>query len=196
MKKYSNAGLLTEEFAMIPFATDFIGKLLYKMNKNSSILLNVDVPLNLYLRGEVFCEDISDLSEFSFDQKDLLNLLYNDFLLFVKKNPDPRALFRLLVSLDEESGKDASLQKQQGASIFKVVYTEKNQKTQTFEVRMRKKLALRGEVLLADMDLAYPDHGYTLERILALLYCDFIDKYRKGDNVEAINKILSILENE
>ena len=59
---------------------------------------------------------------------------------------------------------------------------------------MRRKFALRGEVLLADMEEVQPGHGYTLERVFELLYIDFIDKFRKGDNLPLIKNILALLE--
>jgi hypothetical protein len=164
------------------------------MNKSSIVLLTINVPLNLYLRAEVFCEDIHDLSEMPFVQNDLMNLLYNDFLLFAKKNPDPLALFRLLTSLDQ-SGKDSRLEKQ-GETVFTLIHKDKNQNMKTLNLRMRRKFALRGEVMLADMEEVQPKHGYTLEKVFELLYIDFIDKFRKGNNADAIKKILHLLDDE
>jgi len=194
VKKYSSANLLEDELSSIG-VSDFLNKLLYKLNKNSSVLLNINIPLNLYLRVEIFCEDIQDLSEIAFNQNDLMNLLYEDFLLFAKKNPNPKAVFKLLTSLDHVGGKECSLEPQ-GESIFKLVHIEQRQSMQKLQIKMKRKLALRGEVLLADIEEVQPEHGYTLERVLELLYIDFIDKFRKGDNETAINNILSLLSDE
>ncbi|TKH06131.1 hypothetical protein FC682_06175 [Peribacillus simplex] len=194
MGKYSQANLIDEELSLIG-STTFIGKLLHKVNKSSTILLNIDVPLNLFLRAEVFCEDIQDLSDLHFEQNDLMNLLYNDFLLFAKKNPDSNAIFRLLTSLDKYAGKDSRLEKH-GVSAFKLIHKEKNQEIKTLNLRMRRKYALRGEILLADMEEVQPEHGYTLERVFELLYIDFIDKFRKGDHAGVIENILRLLDDE
>lgn len=194
MGKYSNANLIDEELSLIG-STNFIGKMFHKMNKSSIILLSIKVPLNLYLRAEVFCEDIQDLSEMDFIQNDLMKLLYNDFLHFAKKNPDPRAIFKLLTSLERQAGKDSSLEKKTD-SVFKLVQKEIHQEMQPLHLRMRRKAALRGEILLADMEEVQQHHGYTLERVFELLYIDFIDKFRKGNNVEAMNTILRILDSE
>lgn len=192
MGKYSRADLLKEELALIS-SSDLFGRFLQKVNKTSTVLLTIEVPLNLYLRAEVFCEDIQELAEMPFVQNDLINLLYNDFLTYAKKNPDPRALFRLLTSLDQQAGKDARLEKQVG-SVFKLTHKDVHQEMKTLQLRMRRKFALRGEVLLADMEEVQPEHGYTLERVFELLYIDFIDKFRKGDNAAAIKNILALLE--
>lgn len=192
MGKYSRADLLKEELTLIG-SSDFLGRFLQKVNKTSSVLFTIEIPLNLFLRAEVFCEDIQDLAEMPFVQNDLINLLYNDFLTYAKKNPDPHALFRLLTSLDQQAGKDARLEKQ-GGSVFKLIHKDVHQEMKILQLRMRRKFALRGEVLLADMEEFQPGHGYTLERVFELLYIDFIDKFRKGDNSAAIKNILALLE--
>ncbi|MGM0890564.1 MAG: hypothetical protein ACQEW5_27430 [Bacillota bacterium] len=194
MGKYSQANLIDEELSLIG-SSNFIGKLLHKVNKSSTVILTIDVPLNLFLRAEVFCEDIQDLSDMHFEQNDLMNLLYNDFLLFAKKNPDSKALFRLLTSLEQHAGKNSRLQKY-GKSTFKLIHIDKNQEMKTLNLRMRRKFALRGEVLLADMEEVQPDHGYTLEKVFELLYIDFIDKFRKGNHSGAVENILRLLDDE
>lgn len=194
MGKYSQANLIDEELSLIG-SSSFIGKLLHKVNKSSTVLLSIDVPLNLFLRAEVFCEDIQDLSDMHFEQNDLMNLLYNDFLLFAKKNPDSKALFRLLTSLEQYAGKNSRLEKH-GESTFKLINIDKNQEMKTLNLRMRRKFALRGEVLLADMEEVQPDHGYTLEKVFELLYIDFIDKFRKGNHADVVENILRLLDDE
>ena len=194
MGKYSQANLIDEELSLIR-SNNFIGKMLHKMNKSSVILLSIHVPLNSYLRAEIFCEDIQDLSEMPFSQNDLMKLLYEDFLYFAKKNPDPKKMFKMLTTLEGESGKDAILEKQTD-SIFKLIHKDQHQELETLDIRMRRKYALRGEVLLADLEEDHPNHGFTIERVIELLYMDFIDKLRKGDNTEAMNTILRILDSK
>lgn len=191
MEKYSNADLLNEELSIVG-SSDFLGRLIQKMNKTSSVFLSIEIPKNLFLRASVFCDDIQELSEMSFVQNDLINLLYNDFLLYAKKNPDPKKIFSLLASL-EKSGKDTLLE-QKSKSVFKLVHRENHQDNVKLQLRMRRKVALRGEVLLADMEEVQPEHGYTLEKVIELLYIDFIDKFRKGDNESVIKNILALIE--
>lgn len=194
MGKYSQANLIDEEISLIK-SNNFIGKMLHKMNKTSVILLSIQVPLNSYLRAEIFCEDIQDLSEMPFSQNDLMKLLYEDFLYFAKINPDPKKMFKLLSTLERESGKDAILERQTD-SIFKLIHKYQHQELETLDLRMRRKYALRGEVLLADLEEHHPNHGYTIERVIELLYMDFIDTFRKGNNAEAVQKIIKLLDVE
>ena len=63
-------------------------------------------------------------------------------------------------------------------------------------LRMRKKFVLRGEILLADMEEVWPDHGFTMERIFELLYIDFIDQYRKGKSASVVERVLKLLDDE
>ncbi|MEJ9232588.1 hypothetical protein LAV79_24690 [Peribacillus butanolivorans] len=191
MGKYSKANLIDEELSLIG-STNFIGKMLHKMNKSSMILLSIEVPLNSYLRTEVFCEDIQDITETPFDQRDLLTLLYEDFLYEAKINPDLKKVFKVLTRLEHESGKTAVLEKKTD-SIFKLIHKEQHKELKSLDVRMRRKYALRGEIILADMEDPHPNHGYTIERVLELLYMDFIDDFRKGDNTEVIKKIIKLL---
>lgn len=191
MAKYSNADLLKEELSLIG-SNDFLGRVLQKINKTSTVLLTIEVLKSFYLRAAVFCEDIQELSEMPFDQNHLVNLLYNDFLLYAKKNPDPQAMFGLLASL-ERGGREHQLA-HQGNNFFKMVQQERYQEKIPVQLRLRRKAALRGEILLADMEEVQPEHGYTIEKILELLYTDFIDKFRKGDHTTALEAILKLLE--
>jgi len=192
MGKYSQIDLLAEELSLIG-EKDLLSKIIYKMTKTSSVILTIEVPLSFYLRAEVFCEDITELSKIKFNQKDLMNLLFNDFMLFAKKKPEPLTIFRLLTSLERESEGISNLEKQQGGNVFKLIHQQREQKMQLLQLRFRRKAALRGEILLADMEEVQPEHGYTLEKVLTLLYCDFVDKLRKGNISAAIDSIISSL---
>ncbi|MEK4951939.1 hypothetical protein NST12_16730 [Bacillus sp. FSL W8-1127] len=192
MKKYSEADVLGEEFSLLPNTNKFLGKLIYRFHRMSSTFLVIEVPLNIYLRAEIFCEDVRDLSETEFGQQDLMNLLYHDFLRYAQKNPDPQYIFQLLTSLDPSHGNKIHLQKKPNSSTFQ--RTEKPIQQQTLYITLRKKYALRGEVLLADMEEIFPNHGFTLEKIFRLLYCDFIEKLKKGENNKSIENILKLLE--
>lgn len=51
----------------------------------------------------------------------------------------------------------------------------------TPNVRLKRKQALRGEVMLSDIATVYPHHPFTLERVLEILLIDFITKYERGE---------------
>lgn len=195
MKKYSSANLIDEELSLIS-SSDFVSKMIYKMTKTTTISLKIEVPLTIYLRAEILCEDIMELSEMPFYQNDLMNLLYNDFLLYAKKNPDPMSMFNRLNRLEKEVGKVSSLQKQDGKSIFSRIHQEKPQQMKSIICGMKRKLALRGEIILADMEEIQKEHGFTLERVFELLYIDFIEKFRRGSTKDSIENILYLLDED
>lgn len=193
MGMYSQANLLDDELSFVHSKEGIIGKFLYKMNKNTPVIFSFQVPKNLYLRAEILCEDIEELSEMPFTQSTLIHLLYNDFLFHCKRNPDPRSHFNLLCNLEKTSGKQTHLQKENDHT-FKLVYQETHQEMKKIQIQIKRKIALRGEVLLADMEEVQPQHGFTLERIFELLYVDFIDTFRKGDSTETLNKLLKLIQ--
>jgi hypothetical protein len=45
----------------------------------------------------------------------------------------------------------------------------------------KRKDVLRGEVMLSDIAQVFPNHHFTLERVLEILLIDFIVKYSKGE---------------
>ncbi|WP_428909451.1 hypothetical protein [Niallia sp. Krafla_26] len=191
MKKYSEANLLKDELDFIPANSDVFSKFLYKLNKKTMVYLKINLPVSLYLRAEIFCEDIEELSEMEFTQTDLINILYNDFLLYAKKNPDPHKIYDLLLSLDQDK-KQLKLV-QESESVFTTLRKSEYQNMQPLQIKMRRKEALRGEVLLADIEEVVPDHGYTLEKLFELLYCDFVEKFRKENSKNVIENVLKSL---
>lgn len=194
MVKFSRANLLQDELEQIR-NSNYLGKLMHRFQKNTNVYFRIEIPNNLFLRGEVFCDDIQELAEMKFTQNDLMNLLYNDFLTYAKKHPEPRAILNLLISL-ERSGKSSELEQQQVKSVFKLVHRDVQLEMKSVPIVMRRKSALRGEILLADMEEVHPNHGYTLERVFELIYIDFIQKFRKGDNAAALSNILALLNDE
>ena len=66
-------------------APNLLGKLWHRTKQSGSLLLDIYLPVPVYIRGKAFCEDIEELSESVFTQADLINLLYHDWLLFAKR---------------------------------------------------------------------------------------------------------------
>lgn len=196
MVRYSAADLLAEELSLRT-PQDLVSKMIYKLAKTSSVKLTIEVPLTLYLRAEIFCEDVQDIGEIQFNQADLIAVLYDDFLLYAKKNPDPNHLLKILNTLNQQVGKKTNLEQQQDQSVFKLVHqSNTDQQMQAIEITFKRKSALRGEVILADIGEVHPVYHYTLEIMIQLLYCDFVEEFRKGDNNDALDAILARLKEE
>ncbi|PGQ88321.1 hypothetical protein [Priestia megaterium] len=195
MKKYSSSNLLQKELTQ-GSKNSFFGKLLYEFDKSSTKTLTLLVPMDVFVRAQVFCEDIEDLSGMEFTQADLIDILYMDFLTEIKAKPDHQGIFNMLIQLERGSGKDLGIVRSKKGSVFEVIHEFRDKNMEELKVKFRRKLILRGEILLADLESVFPDHGFMLENVLELLYCDFINNYRKGNNKKAVKEILKVLEEE
>lgn len=58
------------------------------------------------------------------------------------------------------------------------------------EFRIKRSLALRLEVLLADIAELYPDSKFSIENVLEIIYCDFIEAYKNGNLKNVVEKII------
>lgn len=199
MKKYSQANLLSEELVNSYQGAGFIDKVLYRLVKQSSAVVYLTIPRPIYFRAEIFCEDVQEMSEMVFTHNDLLDLLYHDFLVYIKKNPDPQALYNLLIQINHNPAAvkhyvEVGETNEYLPSLTKNTVRENN--IQTLVIKMKRKQALRGEVLLADLAEVYPDHHFTLEMVLEMLYIDFVEKLKRGENPQALNNIVKMLTEE
>ncbi|MED4068603.1 hypothetical protein [Priestia megaterium] len=195
MKKYSSSNLLQKELTQ-GSKNSFFGKLLYEFDKSSTKTMTLLVPMEVFVRAQVFCEDVEELSGMQFSQADLIDILYMDFLTHVKSKPDHQTIFNSIIQLERTSGKDLGIVRSKQGSIYEVIHEYRDKNMEELKVKFRRKLILRGEILLADLESVFPDHGFMLENVLELLYCDFINNWRKGNNTKAMKDILKVLEEE
>lgn len=178
----------------------FIERALHKVKMQSNVILELNLPASLYFRAEILCEDIQDLSGIEFTHRHLLNILFHDFLVYVQKNPNPKELYHLLLQRNPVPAPIKPMKLiHDGQELLldvpkKVIQSPTTSKMKTLRYEVKRKLALRGEVVLADIAEIYPQHPFTLEKVLEILYIDFIDKFKKGEKKDAIVNILDYLE--
>jgi hypothetical protein len=183
------------------------GRAFHKMLKQTSVSVELMIPSPIYFRGEIFCEDIEELSEQSFTHSDLLNLLYHDFLIYVQKNHNLEQMYNLLSEREQRISSPLVQQKKielihEGEKSLLSLPSirqkspSKHPKVKVLQYQLKRKLALRGEVFLSDLAEVYPEHPFTLERVLEIIYIDFIEKFKKGENKEAIVNILAYLNSD
>ena len=142
------------------------------------------VPSSYYLRGEMLCEDISEIGELDYKHEDLLHLLVNDFLRNVRRLSDPHRIYHELLLRDRRPIKINSKRN---------ITTNNHTNTVEIQLRVRRNIALRLEVLRADITELYPESEFSVEGVLEILYCDFIDAFKRG---ELKNIVERIVENE
>ena len=165
-------------------------KLFRKMRSSEILKYRFLVPASLYLRGELLCEDITELSDFQFTQADLLDLLLRDFLQNIRQSPDHHAVFRELMVRDK---RPALLRTYSGQEAL---LSQGKQKMKDITCPIKRRSALRVEVFLADLAELYEDANYSVEDILQILYCDFIESYRTGQLRNVVKSIIQKLEKE
>ncbi|WP_157930356.1 hypothetical protein [Mycobacteroides abscessus] len=199
MKKFSQVNLLSEELDSSYQGRGIVDRVFYRLMKQSSVMVHLNIPKPIYFRAEIFCEDVQELSEILFTHNDLLDLLYHDFLLYVKKNSDPQSLYNLLIQINHNPAAVKHYIEVDEVNEYLPVLSktinpaDREKNIQTLVFRTKRKQALRGEVLLADLAEVYPDHHFTLEMVLEMLYIDFVEKLKRGENPQALNNIVRML---
>jgi len=180
-------------------------RLFYRLYKNVNVEYTLSIPTPTYLRAEAFCEDVKELSDMLFDQRDLLSLLYDGFLYDVRKIDDVQQTYTFLMLTYEMytrkvpiklSNHDSDEYKNRFSSYLMANEEIKSSTYVRLEVSFTRRKALRGEILLADMDEMFPEHPFTLEKILEILLYDFIEEYKKGNHKEAMKKIIENLKEQ
>ncbi|MCS0824766.1 hypothetical protein NX029_12360 [Cytobacillus firmus] len=165
-----------------------LGRSLYK---SQELEYSFSVPASEYLRGELFCNDVSEAMECKFTQRDLISLLLDDFLYQAKQRNNPYDLYHELDIRSEHSFKVNSYE---GGNKTYNRNTSKG-KERIFECTIRRKEALRLEVMLSDIAELGENKSFTVNQVLRILYSDFIQKYRTGNLTNVIENIVARYRN-
>ncbi|MCQ6268614.1 hypothetical protein M1K46_23850 [Fictibacillus sp. WQ 8-8] len=67
----------------------FVQKVMRKLSSSVDLKYLFTVPASDYLRGELFCTDVSEAMEEAFTQRDLISILLDDLLFQAKKKEQP-----------------------------------------------------------------------------------------------------------
>lgn len=159
--------------------------LLYPRNPDHTFTFYT--PHYLFIRSNSFCEDISTEIGKSFNPGNLAAALYTDFLEYVKRTNDINTTYKRLQARDLSP---TGIIPYQSDQTIKGIVFEEVRGFESISTRINHKSALKGEFLLRDMLEIYPDHTFTLENILEIVYCDFVDDYRKGLIKNPLAKVL------
>ncbi len=184
MKRYSRLNLLEEEMSKLEERG--FSKFLFHLH-GKYVYLKIYLPNKLYLRANVLIDDICELTQEEFTLADLLLLLYQDWLLEVRKHNNIPSMFTRLNVRDMKTpslymnNKEVTMNK------------EETEGYQEFRFRLMRKEVIRCEVLLQEIEDYYPGHPFTVESVLEILFIDFMNEFIKsGGNV--IKEIISRIE--
>lgn len=186
----------------------FLDKLLWKFTKKEEIEYEVTLSASVFLRMKVFCEDIEELSEMDYSIEDLINALYNDFLYFAKRIADMEKIYTQLTlqhrllddyySITSDNDQEQLQNKRLIYSANQVVSIQEKVTPSfvTIKIGIQRKKALRGEVVLADMEEKYPEHPFSIGLILTILIYDFIGEVKAGNAKTLIERIIKTIERD
>lgn len=183
--------------------TSIVDRFIWGVTRRGSIEYNISLPVSVFLRLQVFCEDIEELSDYVFTPQDLIEALYDDFLYFSKKVADIDKIHNQLMlqnelmenvypSGNERSTNDKRLILKNNEIVSKIQNVSPS--FVTLKIGIKRKKALRGEIVLADMEEQYSDHPFSLEKILSIMVFDFVNEVKNGNAKALIERVLNSLD--
>jgi hypothetical protein len=190
MRVYSELDLLGEELERLNEEPDSFFKLLKRdLFRGQYVSVAIEVPDSLLLRASVLCDDLCELSSRKFSQADLLTIIYDEYLDQVRRSGDLHFIYQNLIFRDVSMKPEVHRNGQE----YEVEDLQEKEHTRTIYFKMRRKAALRGETLLSDLAEVFPDHPYSLEKLLEVIYSDFLMRYKKGQLKDPIKKLLEYI---
>lgn len=180
------------------------GEVFQKLFESKYVKLDITIPKYELLRGKALVSDVNEIlsahgqSPITID--DLFTLLYMDFLHQIKSGTDLAAFGELLLRKKKEQEEDSYKVKdviQRNPFQFelqdKII---KNKKSLiVYPIKITRKAAWRGEVLLYDISQVVPDLNISLEELISIRYQDVMKSVKKG-NVDVLRAIIANVQNE
>ena len=147
------------------------------------------VPVSEYLRGELFCDDVTEAANEKFTHIDLVTLLLDDFLFQAKKRSNPVELYHELTARSQNVLKINSYQEEESEILVPV----NGPKKKMIKCLINRKQALRLEVMLSDIAELNMEYTFEVKDVLRMLYSDFILQYKNGNLSNVVDNIIQRL---
>ncbi|MCM3715428.1 hypothetical protein M3202_15255 [Alkalihalobacillus oceani] len=164
----------------------FLGFCISLLEKKRMGNLKIRVPKKTLKRAIAFCKDVERIIEEPFQPAMIIDILLDEFLLELAKKNDVFNIFRNLRSRNYkpiEFVRYNALNSEllQGSLSYNEITLE-----------LKRDDILRIEWMLDDLEEQYANHGFTVETVIEILFCDFIEEYRKGGMPKAVDRIIRI----
>ncbi|KKI89534.1 hypothetical protein WQ54_24535 [Bacillus sp. SA1-12] len=167
----------------------FIHTVSRRFSSNTDLTYTISVPASEFLRGELFCEDISEAINKPFTQTNLISILLDDFLYQANNRKNFYGLFRELHSRIPHPIKVYHYRgEQEVLHIHRKIQGEKR-----IDCTIKRKKALRLEVILSDLATIEPDITFSVKDLIQVLYSCFIEKYKNGTLTKELENIVKRL---
>jgi len=132
--------------------------------------------LKIYLfRMSIIIEDMEE-ENCECDASDLAEILVEDFLEHIRSKNSMEQLFQILES-------------KKHYTEHELEFNEDDERYGTITVKIDRKTLRRIEVFFSDMANLFPTHGYTADKLINILMCDYMKYY-----AEEPGKKLSLLK--
>ncbi|TYS60717.1 hypothetical protein FZD47_21145 [Bacillus infantis] len=195
-KSYSRLNLLSEQLSGQREPRGF-----FKHFFTHRRYITVSIPYYDYLRGKVFIDDLrnnfQDQVPFNFDFVVLLYLLYDDFLNQIKRGAKNKDIANYLIAGYNRHFINQKKKKRVMKQLTKHVFEfdeleeevqEEEEKVAYLEIRLNESEILRAEVLIHDLESYLSDYELTIEKLICIVYLDFIDQIKNEGNSLSVQK--------
>lgn len=163
-----------------------------KMNRFLGFLINdkrltfkINVPNELFFRAEVLCDDILQLreKEKEYSQAELVQHIFLDFLDEVRRSDsNVNSIYSRL-----------NVRHQELPMVNDRPMIPTRSST-PLPIKIDRKDVLRAEILLQDLSYFEPDHELNVEKLIEIVYLDFLFEYTKGRRKNVIKEILEYID--
>lgn len=166
--------------------TDTIKSLIASHSLTES--LEIVIPKNVYLRTQLICAYIEEVTGQPFDENMLLTLLYDDFLNNSIEKYDPSGIRQEI----DHSKYDDKLLIHSNDRVYE--YGKPKGRQIVFTVSFYKNQVEKGELLLDELEDIY-GKSPTLELMVATIWINFIEDYKVNGGKIVLQKIKELLTN-
>lgn len=182
--KYSQYDLINKDLILLE-ETGLINRILSLLLKEKRLKFNLSIPNDLYSRAEILCDDIFQKrsEDHEYTQGELAEHIFLDFLDEVR-NHDSN-VGAIYTRLDVRK-KQLPLVDDQPLLPFK--------SSTTLETKIDRVNVLRAEWLLKDLSYFVPKHGIDVEKLIEIVYLDFLLEYSKGRRKNVMKDILEFID--
>lgn len=166
--------------------------------QNLYIVVNVKIPEYDLLRAEVFLEDVMETidREYEVSMIELTALLIKDFLRITNTNTKMEELKTNLMSKKIEylSAKERVKEWVEVAPGHNALRErERMRRRRYFELQLEipRKVALRAEIILYDLEQMYAPFQMSLEELITILILEFVHQLQIGKQKDIVKKFVS-----
>ncbi|WP_243292349.1 hypothetical protein [Bacillus sp. FJAT-47783] len=168
-------------------------------------MITIEISYYDYLRGKIFIEDLRDSYNdnvpVSFDIAALIYMLYDDFLLQVKRGTNHKDIAKyLLICKGQFKKEEKRVLKQVSSHVFQFEVIEEDEEecyeyesgmqnqTAYLDITVKETELLRAEVLFFDLEQFLNDEVILVEELMKYIYLDFGSKVKESGNSKQIQK--------